>query len=348
MTVTVVVGGQYGSEGKGKIAHWLAREQDAELAIRVGGPNSGHTAVSAGQAFPLRQVPTPCLHDGVIGLLPAGSYIDVDVLLAEVKLLGLTPRRLVIHPDAVVIGDAARRLEFQRRLTDKIGSTGQGVGGAIAKRVLRDPDVMFAKHCRMLRDFVSRDAHNLAGGYIKERRRVVVEGTQGFGLSLLHSGRYPYVTSRDTTAAAVLSEAGISPLAVDCIALVLRAFPIRVGGNSGVLENETTWEDVTLLSGSCVPLLERTTATRRIRRVGRFDAALARRAVEHNLPTIVALNHVDYFDYAVHERTTLSDVCYTHVAEIETQLGCPVQLVGTGPSTIIERPSIGWQFNSAA
>ena len=79
MPVTVVVGGQYGSEGKGKVAHWLAREQRAQYAIRVGGPNSGHTVVQDGQRFVLRHLPTPVLLDDVIGVVPAGAGLDVDV-----------------------------------------------------------------------------------------------------------------------------------------------------------------------------------------------------------------------------------------------------------------------------
>ena len=89
MPVTVVVGGQYGSEGKGKVAHWLAREQRAEFAIRVGGPNSGHTAVQNGCLVVLRQLPTPVLSGNVIGIIPAGAYIARDVLLREVEEVGL-------------------------------------------------------------------------------------------------------------------------------------------------------------------------------------------------------------------------------------------------------------------
>ena len=80
--------------------------------------------------------------------------------------------------------------------------------------------------------------------------RLVLEGTQGFGLSLVHSSYYPFVTSRDTTAAAFVSEAGFSPLDVDEIVLVIRAFPIRVGGNSGPLPNEIDWHTLSTESGS--------------------------------------------------------------------------------------------------
>ena len=85
--------------------------------------------------------------------------------------------------------------------------------------------------------------------HLEAGQRIIIEGTQGFGLSLLHSKYYPFVTSRDTTAAAFVSEAGLSPLDVDDIVLVLRAFPIRVGGNSGPLPNEIDWDTVTSESG---------------------------------------------------------------------------------------------------
>ena len=137
MPVTVVVGGQYGSEGKGKVAHWLAREQRAQYAIRVGGPNSGHTVVQDGQRFVLRHLPTPVLLDDVIGVVPAGAYLDVDVLLREVEETGLTRDRLLIHPSAVVIDDSMRADERKAGLIEGIASTGQGVGGAVARRAMR-------------------------------------------------------------------------------------------------------------------------------------------------------------------------------------------------------------------
>ena len=90
MPVSVVVGGQYGSEGKGKVAHWLAREQRARYAIRVGGPNSGHTVVEKGRRTVLRHLPTPTLIDGVTGIVPAGASLDVDVLLREAEEARLT------------------------------------------------------------------------------------------------------------------------------------------------------------------------------------------------------------------------------------------------------------------
>ncbi len=79
---------------------------------------------------------------------------------------------------------------------------------------------------------------------LDRRARVIVEETQGFGSSPLNARHFPYVTSRDTTASAFLSETGLSPLDVDDVSLVIRSFPIRVEGNSGPLKDEINWATV--------------------------------------------------------------------------------------------------------
>ena len=124
--VTVVVGGQFGSEGKGKVAHWLAREQQAAYAIRVGGPNSGHTAVENGSLVVLRHLPTPVLSGDVVGVIPAGAYVSIDVLLREVEEVGLCKDELLIDPAAVVIDDSMRAEEREAGLVEAIASTGEG------------------------------------------------------------------------------------------------------------------------------------------------------------------------------------------------------------------------------
>jgi adenylosuccinate synthase len=92
MPVTVVVGGQFGSEGKGKVAHYLARELGATAAVRVGGPNSGHTVVGPeGRKIIFRQLPTASILPDIVCVLPAGSYVDKEVLFREVRLTGLGP-----------------------------------------------------------------------------------------------------------------------------------------------------------------------------------------------------------------------------------------------------------------
>ena len=347
MPVTVVVGGQFGSEGKGKVAHWLAREQRAAYAIRVGGPNSGHTAVENGAPVVLRQLPTPVLTGNVVGVIPAGAYIDIDVLLREVEEVGLREDQLLIDPAAVVIDDSMRAEE--RVLIKSIASTGQGVGGAVAKRTMRESSVTFAatfatNPTSPLRPFVCPDLHRILADALSKQERVLVEGTQGFGLSILHSGHYPYVTSRDTTAAGALSEAGLSPRDVDCVALILRAFPIRVGGNSGPLPLETSWEEVSRDSDANRDLTEFATVTGRPRRVARFHKGIVLQAISVNRPNLLFVNHVDYFDFSVHEQPRLTDRAAQEVHKLESQVGLEINYVGVGPSGIIPRPEEGWLF----
>ena len=347
MPVSVVVGGQYGSEGKGKVTHWLARKQQARYAIRVGGPNSGHTVVENGRRTVLRTLPTPILIDGVIGVVPAGAYLDVDVLLREVEETGLAKDRLLIHPAAVVIDDSMREEERRAGLIEGIGSTGQGVGAAVAQRAMRRRSVTFAGGTASLRRFVRPDLDRILAGALDRGERVIVEGTQGLGLSLLHGGHYPYATSRDTTAAGALSEAGLSPRDVDCVALTLRAFPIRVGGNSGPLPLETKWETIERECGAGIDLTELTTVTGRPRLVARFHEEVVLRAIRANRPDLVFLNHVDYFDYAIHEEPDLTPEVARRVSGIESRLGLKIDHVGSGPGRVIDRPACGWHIEGA-
>ena len=340
MPVSIVVGGQYGSEGKGKVTHWLARKQQARYAIRVGGPNSGHTVVDKGRRTVLRALPTPTLIEGVIGVVPAGAYLDVGVLLREVEETGLTKDRLLIHPSAVVIDDSMRADERQAGLVEGIGSTGQGVGGAVTQRAMRRRSVTFAGSMEPLRGFVRPDLDRILADALDRGERIIVEGTQGFGLSILHGGHYPYATSRDTTAAGALSEAGLSPRDVDCVALTLRAFPIRVGGNSGPLPLETTWETIRRECGAASDLTELTTVTGRPRRVAEFDEEVVLRAIRANRPDLVILNHVDYFDYAIHEEPDLTPQVACRVSELESRLGLKIDYVGSGPGRVIEPSGI--------
>ena len=121
----------------------------------------------------------------------------------------------MIDPAAVVIDDSMRVEERDAGLIDAIASTGQGVGSALARRVMRHASVRFARDSANLRRFVRTGLPQILADALKRGLRVLVEGTQGFGLSVLHGGHYPYATSRDTTAAGALSEAGLSPRDVD-------------------------------------------------------------------------------------------------------------------------------------
>lgn len=337
MPVTVVVGGQFGSEGKGKVAHLLAKDMGATAAVRVGGPNSGHTVVTPdGEALVLRQLPTAAILPDTVCVLAAGSYVIPDLLLREVEQTSVTAGRLIIDPHAVVVTDADLRTEKSGPLRQDIGSTESGTGAAVIKRISRGSNVELAKNDKQLKRFV-RPVSPFLRALMARNDRVIVEGTQGFGLSVFHSNYYPYVTSRDTTAAGFVCEAGLSPFDVDDIVLVLRAFPIRVGGNSGTLPSEITWDAVTRESNSETPLVEYTSVTRRVRRVARFDSEIVLGAITVNQPTRIVVNHIDYVDATCRRSDSLTERAERFVAQIEAGINRRVDFVGCGPATIQPR-----------
>ena len=347
MPVSIVIGGQYGSEGKGKIAHWLAQEQRPRYAIRVGGCNSGHTVVHKGKQLVLQHLPTPALLEDVIAVIPPGAYLNEDILLREIEATGVTWDRLLIHPAAVMIDDTMKRDEREAGLIEGIASTGQGVGGAVAQRAMRKLSLSFAANTKSIKRFIRLDLDRILVSALAQGDRILVEGTQGFGLSILH-GQYPYTTSRDTTAAGALSEAGLSPRSVDCIAMVLRCFPIRVGGNSGPLPNETSWDTIAGNCGWRGNLFEHTTVTGKLRRVAEFHDEVVVRALRINQPDLVFLNHVDYFDYGIHERRSVNESVARKLDEIEARLGFKIDYAGSGPSSVIPRPVSGWAVDDTA
>lgn len=335
MPVSLVIGGQYGSEGKGKVAQHLARERRAAAVVRVGGSNSGHTGVTPdGGTDVLRHLPTAALDPHAMCLLAAGSYLDPDVLLAEVERTGLTPERLLIDENAFLIRTEDREDESASDLGERIGSTCSGTGAAVARRVARRSPGDLASSSKRLRPYVG-DVSACLRECLERDRHVVIEGTQGFGLSLLHSHHFPSVTSRDTTAAAALSEAGLSPLDVADVVLVLRAFPIRVAGNSGPFGGEEIdWDTVAAEGGHAEELTELTSVTRRPRRVARFDPALVRRAIEVNRPSIVVLNHLDHVDAAARDGA-LTPRARLFVGQVAEHIGRPIDLVGLGPGSLL-------------
>ena len=141
------------------------------------------------------------------------------------------------------------------------------------------------------------------------------------------------MTSRDTSAAGAAAEAGLSPLDIDEIVLVLRAHPIRVAGNSGPFNaEELSWTDVAR-EGGHEELAEFTSVTGRLRRVARFDPVLVRRALAVNQPSLVVLNHVDYVDALA--SNGLTDKAAAFVSDVSTAIGRRIDLVGLGPDSLV-------------
>ncbi len=333
--VDVIVGGQYGSEGKGHIASYLAKEY--EVLLRVGGPNAGHTVFESPKSHKLHQLPSGTPRCDAKLIIGPGAVIEPNLLRKEIADFGVSALRLSIDPQVMVI--ESRDMIAERNLVKKIGSTGQGVGAATSRRIMgrSSGSTKLARHIRELKPYIRETCAELERAF-RAGRKVLVEGTQGTGLSLYH-GAYPHVTSRDTTVMGCLAEAGIPPKSVRRVVMVCRTYPIRVEDpkrfTSGPMAQEIAWKEVSQRSG--VPLeeilgTERTTTTNRKRRVAEFDWALLRRAATLNGPTDIALTFADYLTIRNREARRfeqLDDATLRFIHEVERVASAPVSLIST-------------------
>lgn len=335
MGVSVIVGGQYGSEGKGKVSYFWTKKMNAKICVRVGGSNSGHTIYDESNTrFAFRMLPTGCIIDGVTSVLPAGAYVDVPVLLKEIKVAGIEKNKLKIDPNAVVIKEEYKKEEMNIGLNERIGSTLSGTGMAVIERAKREKSVLLAKNVDVLKPFLA-DTKSYMQRFLRMGEHIIIEGTQGYGLSNFHAKAYPFATSRDTTAAFFLAEAGVSPFDVEHIVMAIRAFPIRVAGNSGPLKNEIDWAVVSKESGAKEYFEEKTTVTEKVRRVARFDSELVKEAIEVNKPDVIVLNHTDYIDYANKNNMQLSGIQKDFVKNIEDEIGKKISYCGNGEMAVV-------------
>jgi adenylosuccinate synthase len=345
--VDVIVGGEYGSEGKGNIAFYLAPEYD--LLVRVGGPNAGHVVPRHnGTPFTHRLLPSGTQNCDAPLLLGPGAVIDVDTLLREIAGCGdgiVDADRLTIDPLAMII--SKRDISDDQRNVKAIGSTGKGVGPATARRIRRRASVKLARDVRELRPYLGPASEVLQDAYARGAR-VLLEGTQGSMLSLYH-GEYPHVTSRDTTVSGCLAEAGIPPGQVRRTIMVCRTYPIRVqspeGATSGFMGQEIKWETLSERSG--VPLEElleneKGSVSGKQRRVAEFDWALLRKSAQLNGPTDIALTFADYIDIENRKARRLDQLTtetIRFIEEVERIADADVSLISTRfhPRSIIDR-----------
>lgn len=335
MPATIVVGGQYGSEGKGKVVALLASRCRSPWLVRCGGPNSGHTVTINGRDVILRQVPSCTEPQEATFCIAAGCAVDENLLLQELDLLKIAQNRIIVDPRAVLVTDEDR--EAERAALRDIASTFSGTGAATIRRISRRKDVVLAKHSSLLAGRCRVEVvAQLLHGVLDRGNEVIVEGTQGFALSLLHGPDYPFVTSRDTTAAGFAMEVGLSPLLVDKIVMVIRTFPIRVGGPSGPLADEISWDQIATISGAPHVIPEYTSVTKRLRRVARFDLEAVKLACDYNRPTSLALMGLDRVDYGNKGITRFTDLTVTargFIERLELATDVRVEFCGTGFST---------------
>jgi adenylosuccinate synthase len=356
--VLAVVGGQFGSEGKGVIVNHIADR--FEYHVRVGGPNAGHSLNHKGTVYKMQALPCGWTNPDAQLFIARGALVDPIILTREIEMLRrLDPsitKRIKIDRWAGVISKWHHTSEggVDGELHARIGSTGEGVGAARKARIARDPN-----HFRFieevadefggaddrsskewsLRDCLVDDVSRMLIDGISIGRHCLLEGTQGAGLSLIH-GAWPYVTSADTNAAQMAADVGLPPRFINRTLLVVRSHPIRVAGNSGPLLNEITWSEVSRRVGK--PVEEKTTVTKKIRRVGEWDEDLFINAVKLNAPTSLAFTFADYIspvDEGKRSFGHLSMITRNFINYLESTGKTPVSLIGTGGPTwaVVER-----------
>lgn len=348
----VVVGGQFGSEGKGhvtaqRVQHHLDQGRRV-LNVRVAGPNAGHCVINptTGQKHAFRSLPVGAAFGrDVFCIIAAGSEVDMAVLrkeMEEVKLaLGDYPT-LIVDPEATLLTQHHIDLEQASDLNARLGSTAKGIGAARADRIWRTADRIknsyaVIKEIKSWGGLVIPTLHLLRA---QGDAAIIIEGTQGYGLGL-HAGRYPQSTSSDCRAIDFLAMAGISPwdpvMAGLLVWIATRVYPIRVAGNSGPLQGETTWDELGLPE-------EHTTVTQKVRRVGEWDGGLVSTAVAangggQNVPYVqLALTMVDQKFPQIEGFAQDNDLPHDviqWVKEIEAETGAPVGMITTSPNTAI-------------
>jgi adenylosuccinate synthase len=355
MSVVLVVGAQYGSEGKGVIVSELAKAQDFVAHVRVGGPNAGHSHRAYDQKWAQRMLPVGWAHGSKAAHLILGRGAVVDCELLEHEILEAerfdpsVPKRVSVDYGATALRPVHRELEGEIHgdLHKRIGSTGEGVGLARQERLMRSittPTMvgMREKDDNLRALYIETDTAHILDSLRRQNLNIMVEGTQGSGLSLIH-GPWPFVTTADTNAAGLMADVGLAPGPDIEVGLVARTFPIRVAGNSGPMAGEITWEEMSTRTGKTVQ--ERTTVTKLVRRIGEWDKALFQHAIMLNRPKWIALTFMDYIDPSLEGCRDWFRIMQSHkaaafIAMVEEQANTPVRMIGTGGPEW----SVAWRF----
>ena len=323
MTSTVVVGGFFGDEGKGKIISYLAIKDNPKVIVRGGaGPNAGHTIRDGDKVYKVRMLPSGFLNKTAKVMIGPGVVVNPDILTKEIQDFDASGRSF-IDKQCGIINETHLARDSKGELKEKIGSTGSGTGPANADRALRV--LKLAKDIDSLSSVIA-DVPMEVNSAISANENVLIEGTQGTFLSLWH-GTYPFVTSKDVTASGICADVGIGPTRIDDVIVVFKSYVTRVG--TGPLDKELSLEDAEKKGWS-----EFGTVTGRQRRAADFDFDLARRAIMLNGATQISITKLDVIFSDCAGKTSfdeLSDDAKTFIKNIENELNTPVTIIGTGP-----------------
>ncbi|NHJ00944.1 MAG: adenylosuccinate synthetase [Candidatus Heimdallarchaeota archaeon] len=336
MVVSVVVGGFFGDEGKGKIVSHIVNSKNISIVARGGvGPNAGHTVVIRGTKYQLRMVPSGFAGKHVEKLLIGpGVLVNPEIFLKELSVTKVKGKLFCDPKCGIITEKHINQDKTDVHLTGIVGTSGSGTGPANEDRVRRS--LRLAKDIPELSEYLI-DVPLIINDYIEKGKEVLLEGTQATHLSLWH-GTYPHVTSKDVTAAAICSDVGIGPTAVSDVIVVFKAYVTRVGSpKADKMEGELT-ETETQRRG----WEEYGTVTGRLRRAAPFNYNLAKRSIMLNYATKIALTKLDILfpeDRGTTDYSALSNEAKQWIEEKESKLGMRFTYIGTGPSDseIIER-----------
>jgi len=335
MAILIVVGTQWGDEGKGKVVHLLSEKADYIVRYQ-GGNNAGHTVVFDGKEFILHLIPSGILEPGKICIIGNGVVVDPEALIEEIQFL---QKKKVKINGRLFISDACHVILPYHRLIDKlrekmkgsekIGTTGRGIGPAYSDKFartgirmadyfcdevfnslletnLKEKEPLLKMVCKtedirdeilrkrkqqipMIKDYIT-DTSLLLGRIINEKKNVILEGAQGTLLDVDY-GTYPYVTSSNPIAGGACTGAGIGPTRIDSVLGIVKAYTTRVG--EGIFPTELKDETGEYLrkQGN-----EFGATTGRPRRCGWFDALIVRHAVRVNGIDRLAFTKLDVLD----------------------------------------------------
>ena len=339
----IIIGGQAGSESKGKLSGYLCEKCHPNLLVMTSSPNAGHTVVNQdGVKYVSYHLPVGSVMCDCSIVLGPASLINLNTFVEEIKDLGIDPSRIIIDPRASVITSANIKRELDVGLSN-IGSTLQGIGECRTTKMKRDGTAILIDH-------VSDVLHKMGirieptspiiNNTIRNDGIVLCETTQGFDLDLEHGINPIHCTSKMINPAMAMAEAGVSPAHLGTVYGVIRPYPIRVNNRTGYSgsygsSNEISWEEVSKMCGSPEKLLELTTTTKLPRRVFDFCWDRIYKFAEICNPDQICLQFANYIDWSIYGKTeadSIPKLVEYWIKALEMRLVIPVTYVGTGPN----------------
>jgi adenylosuccinate synthase len=306
MANVIVVGTQWGDEGKGKVVDLLSESADYIVRFQ-GGNNAGHTLVVEDKKFILHLIPSGILHSDKTCCIGNGVVVDPGVLLGEIENLSshevqVSPDNLVISGQAHVIMTYHQAVDNARELRkgkSKIGTTGRGIGVNLEEKNFYLEKFLGAKpldynqiadqylaYGERLRPYAG-NVSELLDRARRQGKNILFEGAQGTHLDIDH-GTYPFVTSSNVVAGGACSGAGIGPTRIDTVIGICKAYTTRVGGGPFPTELEDQVGKHLQKVGA-----EFGSTTGRPRRCGWLDMVVLKNAARLNGLTSLAITKLD-------------------------------------------------------